>query len=217
MKNVDLVIFDCDGVLVDSERITNTVFAEMLNELGLSLTLEDMFEQFVGHSMSYCLELSEKLLQRPVPNNFEKEFHERSAIAYQTSLQPVPGIVDLLQGLEIPYCVASNSTHQEMQVTLGITQLLNYFEGKRFSVADVARGKPYPDVYLYAAKQMSVVPNRCVVIEDTAIGVRAAVSAGMRVFGYAKLTPAHQLEEEGAISFTDMQRFIELLSNLSLS
>lgn len=215
MSDVELVIFDCDGVLVDSERITNTVFAKMLNELGLSLTLEDMFEQFVGHSMLYCLALSEKLLQRPLPNNFETEFHERCAIAYQTHLQPVPGIVEILQNLEIPYCVASNSTHPEMQTTLGITKLLDYFEGKRFSAADVSRGKPYPDVYLYAAEQMDVLPERCVVVEDTPVGVRAAVSAGMRVLGYAKLTPAHQLEQEGAISFTDMWRLTELLRNIS--
>ncbi len=213
MKDVDLVIFDCDGVLVDSERITNTVFAEMLNELGLAVTLEDMFEQFVGHSMSYCLDLSEKLLQRPVPDDFEQEFHERTAIAYQNHLQPVPGIGYILQTLAIPYCVASNSTHQEMQVTLGATKLLCYFEGKRFSVADVARGKPYPDVYIYAAEQMGVVPGRCVVIEDTPIGTRAAVRAGMRVFGYAKLTPAQQLEKEGAIAFTDMRRLSHLLAS----
>ncbi len=216
MKNVDLIIFDCDGVLVDSERLTNTVFAEMLNELGLAVTLEDMFERFVGHSMTYCLDLSEKLLQRPIPDHFEQEFHERTAIAYQKHLQPVPGIVDLLQTLDIPYCVASNSTHQEMQTTLGITHLLDYFEGKRFSVSDVARGKPYPDVYLYAAEQMGVVPNRCVVVEDTPTGTKAAVSAGMKVYGYAKLTPAHQLEKEGAIAFTHMQQLPTLIRQTSL-
>lgn len=212
MSSIELVIFDCDGVLVDSERITNTVLAEMLNELGLAVTLDDMFEQFVGHSITYCLELSEKLLQRSVPDNFEQEFHERTAIAYQKHLQPVPGIVDILQGLEIPYCVASNSTHQEMQTTLGITHLLDYFEGKRFSVSDVARGKPYPDVYLYAAEQMGVVPNQCVVVEDTPTGTKAAVSAGMKVYGYAKLTPAQQLEKEGAIAFTNMQQLPTLIS-----
>lgn len=215
MSNFGLIIFDCDGVLVDSERISNTVFADMLNELGLAVTLNDMFEQFVGHSMSYCLDLAERLLQRPVPDGFVEKLRERTAIAYRTQLQPVPGVMEVLQTLKIPYCVASNSTHQEMQTTLGITELLPYFEGKRFSVADVERGKPHPDIFLYAAAQMGIGPSQCAVVEDTPVGVKAGIDAGMQVFGYAKLTPAARLEQEGAIAFSHMHRLPHLLINAS--
>ena len=211
MASVNLVIFDCDGVLVDSERITNIVFAEMLNELGIPVTLEDMFEQFVGNSMSYCLQSIKGLLGKPVPEEFVPEYIDRTAIALSKNLKAVDGITEVLNELRIPYCVASSGTHEKMQMTLGITNLLSYFEGKIFSVTEVQRGKPYPDVFLYAAERMGVQPDNCVVVEDTPIGVRAGLAAGMKVFGYAKLTPAHKLEQEGAIIFRDMQQLPNLL------
>ena len=211
MASVNLVIFDCDGVLVDSERITNIVFAEMLNELGIPVTLEDMFEQFVGNSMSYCLQSIKGLLGKPVPEEFVPEYIDRTAIALSKNLKAVDGITEVLNELRIPYCVASSGTHEKMQMTLGITNLLSYFEVKIFSVTEVQRGKPYPDVFLYAAERMGVQPDNCVVVEDTPIGVRAGLAAGMKVFGYAKLTPAHKLEQEGAIIFRDMQQLPNLL------
>jgi HAD superfamily hydrolase (TIGR01509 family) len=192
----DLIIFDCDGVLV---------------------TLEDMFEQFVGNSMSRCLELIQELLGKPVPDGFVREYTDRTAIALKQYLKPVDGIAEVLDEIEVPHCVASSGTHQKMQTTLGITNLLNYFEGRLFSVTEVARGKPFPDVFLYAAKQMRVEPTRCAVVEDTPIGVRAGVAAGMKVFGYAKLTPAWKLEKEGATVFEDMRQLPHLLKQTGSS
>lgn len=211
MASIDLVIFDCDGVLVDSELITNTVFANMLNEFGISVTLEDMFEKFVGHSMSYCLDLIEDLLGKEVPEGFVQNFTDRNAIALNKDLKAVDGIKEVLNQLIIPYCVASSGTHEKMQMTLGITNLLSYFEGKIFSVTEVKRGKPYPDVFLYAAEKMGVEPSKCAVVEDTPIGAKAGIAAGMKVFGYAKLMSAHKLEQEGAIIFRDMQQLSNLL------
>ncbi|WP_242045412.1 HAD-IA family hydrolase [Anabaena catenula] len=127
------------------------------------------------------------------------------------NLKPVDGIKEVLDELEIPHCVASSGDHKKMQTTLGITNLLSYFEGKLFSVTEVERGKPYPDVFLYAAERMGVEPAKCVVVEDTPIGARAGVAAGMKVFGYAKLMPAHKLEQEGAIIFRDMRQLPYLL------
>ena len=106
-----LVIFDCDGVLVDSEQITNRVFAGMLNELGIPVTLEDMFERFVGRSMSQCLELITKMLGRPVPRRFVEEYQTRSAAALRSELKAVPDIATVLAGIRVPYCVASSGTH----------------------------------------------------------------------------------------------------------
>ena len=212
MNKFDLVIFDCDGVLVDSERITNTVFAEMLNDLGLSVTLEDMFDHFVGNSMNRCLEIIQDMLGKPVPDNFVTEYKQRTKQALTENLKPVEGIKNAIDRLKFPYCVASSGEHQKMQTTLGLTGLLPYFTDKLFSVTEVARGKPYPDVFLYAAETMGFNPARCAVVEDTAIGVQAGVAAGMTVFGYAALTKAERLQKAGASHvFNHMKMLPELL------
>jgi HAD superfamily hydrolase (TIGR01509 family) len=193
-----LVIFDCDGVLVDSELITNRIFVRMLNELGLALSLEDMFERFVGRSMPQCLEIITKLLRRPVPPQFVEEYQTRSAAALKAELKAVPDIETVLATLRIPFCVASSGTHEKMQTTLGVTGLLPQFRGKMYSVSEVAQSKPFPDVFLHAARQQGVMPADCAVIEDTPTGVRAGVAAGMTVFGYCALTPKQRLVEAGA-------------------
>lgn len=212
ITNFDLIIFDCDGVLVDSERITNTVFAAMLNELGLAVTLEDMFDRFVGHSMKQCLEIMAKMLGEPPPITFVEQYQYRTKIALQTQLQPVRGIKEAIAQLNLPYCVASSGDHEKMRTTLGITELLPYFEGKLFSVTEVERGKPYPDVYLYAAEKMTTEPSRCVVIEDTPLGVQGGAAAGMTVFGYAELMAEERLQQAGAhLTFDDMSQLTKLI------
>jgi HAD superfamily hydrolase (TIGR01509 family) len=196
-----LVIFDCDGVLVDSEVITNRVFAQMLGELGMHFTLPEMFERFVGRSMTQCCELIAELLQRPVPAEFVEQFHHRASVALAAELKAVAGIeatLDLLDAHRVPYCVASNGTAEKMRLTLGHTGLLSRFEGKRFSVDQVARGKPAPDLFLLAARTFDVEPEHCCVIEDTPTGVTAGVAAGMRVYGYCALMPAQRMSAAGA-------------------
>jgi HAD superfamily hydrolase (TIGR01509 family) len=193
-----LVIFDCDGVLVDSELITDRVFAQMLNELGIAISVEDMFERFVGRSMPQCLEIVTKLLGRPVPRPFIEEYQTRTATALKAELRAVPDIETVLAAMRIPYCVASSGTHEKMHTTLGITGLLPRFRGKMYSVTEVAQSKPFPDVFLHAARQQGVMPADCAVIEDTPTGVRAGVAAGMTVFGYCGLTPKQRLIDAGA-------------------
>ncbi len=208
-----LVIFDCDGVLVDSELITNRVFVRLLNELGLALTLEDMFEQFVGRSMPQCLEIITQLRGRPVPPQFVEDYRTQSETALRAELKAVPGIEALLSAMRIPYCVASSGTHEKMQTTLGVTGLLPQFRGKMYSVTEVAHSKPFPDVFLHAARQQGVLPADCAVIEDTPTGVKAGVAAGMTVFGYCALTPEHRLIEAGAHhTFERMSELSGLLS-----
>ncbi len=208
----DLVIFDCDGVLVDSERITNTVFAEMLNELGLSVTLEDMFREFVGRSMSQCLEMIEARLGHSPPPGFLDDYNDRITVALERDLNAVEGIEAVLDAIDVPVCVASSGDHNKMRTTLGITGLLDRFSGRLYSVTEVANGKPAPDVFLYAAKKMGANPADCAVIEDSAPGVRAGVAAGMTVFGYAALTTPASLEKEGAIVFNQMAKLPSLLT-----
>jgi HAD superfamily hydrolase (TIGR01509 family) len=198
MSDYKLVIFDCDGVLVDSERITNQVFVEMLNELGLPLTLDDMFEQFVGHSMGQCLDKITNLLGRRPPDDFLPTYRARTRVALESNLVAVPGMEDALDSITLPHCVASSGDHEKMRSTLGITGLWSRFEGKIFSVTEVKNPKPAPDVFLYAASQCGVSPADCVVVEDTPTGVAAAVAAGMTALGYSALTPAHRLLAAGA-------------------
>jgi HAD superfamily hydrolase (TIGR01509 family) len=212
MQLIKLVIFDCDGVLVDSERITNRVFAEMLNELGLPVTLDDMFERFVGHSMAQCLDLITELLGHPPPANFVEEYAARTRAALRAELVATPGVKEALDQIGVPFCVASSGDHEKMRTTLSITGLWSRFDGRLFSVTDVQRGKPFPDLFPFAAARFGVSPSSCVVVEDTPVGVTAGVAAGMTVFGYAAFTPAHRLLKAGAhATFKHMRELPTLL------
>lgn len=203
MPRFDLVIFDCDGVLVDSERITNGVFAAMLKEIGLPVTLDDMFERFVGLSMARCLEQVAAMLGKAPPAGFEADYRRRAQAALEAELQAVPGVAAMLDALPLPYCVASNGSHDKMRATLGLTGLLPRFAGRMFSAADVAAPKPAPDVFLHAARSLGAAPARCLVIEDTPTGTRAGAAAGMTVWAYAALMPAGRLTEAGAAATFD--------------
>ena len=216
MTQFQLVIFDCDGVLVDSERLSNQVFADMLNELGFPATLDYMFDHFVGHSMAYCLDLVARLLGQPPPANFADQYRERVKDAFVAKLQTVDGIETALNEIKLPYCVASSGDHDKRRTTLGITGLLPRFDGKLFSVTEVGKGKPWPDIFLHAARSNGVAPDRCVVVEDSPTGVTAAVAAGMTVLGYAALTaPAGLLAAGAHHVFTNMAELPRLIDTVS--
>ena len=210
----DLLIFDCDGVLVDSERVTNQVFARVLEEeCGLQFSLEQMFDTFVGYSLAQCLARIEAILGYPPPPALADRYHVDTHRALKESVEAVAGIESTLQSIDIPYCVASSGTHEKMQLTLGKTGLLPYVENRLYSTSEVDRGKPHPDIYLYAAERMGVSnPSRCAVVEDSPTGITGAVAAGMTVFGYAEMAPAHKLEAAGAHHvFDDMHHLPRLL------
>lgn len=200
MTKFELIIFDCDGVLVDSEKIANEVFADVLNdECGLSLELDDMFEIFVGHSSSQCMNIIKRMLGKEPPDNLERRYKDEINRALSKSVTAVSGIEHALNEISIPYCVASSGSYKKMNTTLGKTNLLKYFKGKLHSSADVNRGKPFPDIYLHAAKAMGVFdPSKCLVIEDSPLGIKGGVSAGMTVFGYAELMKESRLLGAGA-------------------
>lgn len=196
----DLIIFDCDGVLVDSERVANEVFARVLDEVcGLKFTLDDMFDTFVGHSRAQCLQKVEAIIGAPPPPELDLRYQRDINAALEQTVQAIDGIESVLQTIPLPYCVASSGSHDKMKMTLGKTGLMRYLEGNIFSTSDVARGKPHPDIYLHAARSMGVSdPAHCIVVEDSPLGVTGAVAAGMRVFGFAELMPAKRLHEAGA-------------------
>jgi HAD superfamily hydrolase (TIGR01509 family) len=212
MSRFELVIFDCDGVLVDSELISNRVFAAVLGELGLPLTLEFMFEHFVGRSMQHCWEEVGGMLGKEVPAHVRHELQLRTSAALEAEVQAVHGVEAVLDSLEVPYCVASSGSHAKMATTLGATGLLPRFRGRIYSAADVARGKPAPDIFLHAADRCGVQPRDCAVIEDSPAGVAAGVAAGMTVYGYCAYTLERRLLEAGAhYTFNSMAKLPALL------
>ena len=199
-SSFDLVIFDCDGVLVDSERVANEVFARVLDEVcGLQFTLDEMFDTFVGHSRDQCLSKIEAIIGEPPPPELDRRYQQDINRALAESVAAIDGVEAVLEELALPCCVASSGSHDKMRMTLGKTNLMRFFDGRIFSTSDVERGKPHPDIYLHAAQTMGVDnPARCLVIEDSPIGVTGAVAAGMKVFGFAELMPAPKLHASGA-------------------
>jgi len=196
----DLIIFDCDGVLVDSEPVANAIFARVLEEeCGLRFSLEEMFDRFVGRSQAQCLQIVEDLTGEIPPSGLADRYKREINLELANSVVAVNGIETVLQHIDIPYCVASSGSHDKMKTTLGKTGLAKYFNDNIFSSSEVAQGKPHPDIYLYAAESMGVLkPAHCLVIEDSPIGVKGAVAAGMTVFGYAELMKADKLRAAGA-------------------
>lgn len=200
----ELVIFDCDGVLVDSERLCVRVEAELLTDLGWPIGVPEVVERFVGRSDASMHAEIEATLGRPVP-----EWHDRYEAAlhaaFQSELRPVDGIMTALDEIDVATCVASSGSHDKMRLTLGLTGLWDRFSGRIFSATEVAEGKPAPDIFLHAAKQMGVDPASCVVVEDSPFGVQAADAAGMRCIAYASgLIPVERLCGTGATVIDDM-------------
>jgi HAD superfamily hydrolase (TIGR01509 family) len=209
---IRLVIFDCDGVLVDSERIAVRVDVVVLAELGWVMTEAEVVERFMGRTDEYMASQIEAHLGHPLPANWEEPFQRLYREAFEAGLKPVPGILEVLDELATPTCVASSGTHERIRYTLGLTGLYARFAGRIFSASDVARGKPAPDLFLHAANRMGADPSECAVVEDSLYGIEAARAAGMRAFGYAGgLTPRHRLEGVGTVVFQDMRELPRLL------
>lgn len=208
---VSLVIFDCDGVLVDSEGLSSRVLVEAVHELGLELSSAEILESFRGCKMADFIAALGEHLGRPLPEDFTASFRKRSAEAFRSGLQAIPGIHEALGRITMPVCVASNGPHEKMNLALSITGLLPRFEGRIFSAYDIGSWKPAPDLYLHAAAAYGAAPENCVVVEDSPVGVRAGVAARMRVLGYtAGLDPA-PLAALGARPFARMEELPELL------
>ncbi|WSQ10981.1 HAD family hydrolase [Streptomyces sp. NBC_01231] len=210
----DLVIFDNDGVLVDSEPISNKLLAGYLTELGHTTSYEDSLRDYMGAAMHRVHDLVEAQSGRRLPEDFDDVFHGRVFAAFERELEPVAGAVGVLEKLAadgVPYCLASSGSHERIRVGHRKTGLGRWFDdGRIFSSQDVGRGKPAPDLFLYAAERMGVEPARCVVVEDSPLGVRAAVAAGMDVYGFTAMTPAERLQEATQL-FADMSELLDLL------
>ncbi|WP_406345997.1 HAD family hydrolase [Streptomyces sp. NBC_00648] len=213
IKPIELVIFDCDGVLVDSERIAVRVQVALGAELGWPLTEDEVIDRFIGRSSASIGEQIATRLGDEAAVVWWERFERLHREAVDAGLLPVDGLPEALDTVTLPTCVASSGSHGKMRHTLGRTGLYERFEGRIYSATEVARGKPAPDLFLHAARQMGVDPAACVVVEDSRPGVEAARAAGMRAFGYAGgLTPAERLEGPDTVVFHDMRKLPLLLA-----
>ena len=180
----DLVIFDCDGVLIDSEQLACAADAQMLTEAGYPITTEQVAKRFAGVPSDAMYAAIEADWGRPLPPGLRARVSDHVRALYRTELQPIPGVADMLRGLELPKCVASSSAPSKLALGLVETELFDLLYPHIYSVALVERGKPHPDIFLYAAAQHGTDPGRCLVVEDSVAGVTAAKSAGMTALGF---------------------------------
>jgi HAD superfamily hydrolase (TIGR01509 family) len=212
--HVDLVIFDCDGVLVDSEPIAIRIDAEIFAEFGMPMSEAEIVERFVGRSPSVTWGAIEEHLGRPLPADFSARTRAKFDAAYEHNLHAIDGIEEALDQITARTCVASSSDPDRLDHKLRLTGLFDRFAGRIFSAAEVQNGKPAPDLFLHAARRMGVEPGACAVVEDSQYGVQAARAAGMAAYGYTgSVTPARMLEGPGTTVFGDMRELPRLLQS----
>ncbi|HWH11027.1 MAG TPA: HAD-IA family hydrolase [Solirubrobacteraceae bacterium] len=205
------VIFDCDGVLVDTEPVSNSVLARLLTEAGLPTTIDDCLRYYRGRAMKAVLADAARRLGRPLAFDVGERYYAEIEPIFRRELDPVAGVVAALDRIDLPSCVASSGPHHKMEVTLRTTRLWDRFEGRIFSATEVAAGKPAPDLFLYAAARMGFDPATTAVVEDSIAGVQAAVAAGMCALAFAGETPPAELAAVGGLPFTDMAELPGLL------
>jgi len=215
MSNLlDLVIFDCDGVLVDSEPISNRVLADLLTEIGLPTTLEQSLRLFLGKSWKDNFLIIQERLGRTPPQELYEIYTNRMYQAFEAELKPVSGIESALDQISLKTCVASSGPHMKIRKTLGVTGLLPRFENHIFSADDVENGKPAPDLFLYACEKMGSKSSSSVVVEDALPGVKSALSAGMTVLAYTPSGDVNNLKKHGVATFEDMLQLPNILNGI---
>ncbi|PRX54186.1 HAD family hydrolase [Flagellimonas meridianipacifica] len=206
------IIFDCDGILVDSEEISNSILVEMANEIGAKIEMEYALESFAGKSLKSCLEYIEKRIEKPLPNEFEKKFRSRTFSAFKTDLKPIEGIHNLLDQIEIPFCVASSGPVEKIRLNLTTTHLIEKFENRIFSSYEIGSWKPNPRIFEYAAEEMGFKPNQCAVIEDSMVGIKAGLNGGFDVYALVNQKNKDEFKKAGAQVFFGMNELYELLN-----
>jgi HAD superfamily hydrolase (TIGR01509 family) len=217
VRRAELVIFDCDGVLVDSEPVGNRVLADALIEVGVPMTLTEVERDFRGLSMASVVRWVEASHGIKLDGGFLSDYQERLFVALRHGIVAMPGARETITRLAVPCCVASSGEPEKMRLTLGLCGLLPALRGRLFSAVEVERGKPAPDLFLHAAARLGMAPDRCVVIEDSVAGISAALAAGMQVYGYAPEAGPNgghkeRLRAAGAKPLVDLRELAELLA-----
>ena len=181
----ELVIFDCDGVLVDSEMLSAGMLMAMMTEEGFPLSEEAFRADFLGRSFAAAALRARERFGRPLPEDFENRYRDRLFAKLEAELKPMDGVAEVLAALRVPFCLATSSSPRRLALSLHAAGLAHFFEGRCFTASEVQKGKPAPDLFLLAAARMGVVPAQCLVIEDSELGVRAGLAAGMEVWHFA--------------------------------
>jgi len=211
MSKYKCVIFDCDGVLVDSEPISNQIIVDMANDLGADTDFDYAMKHFKGSHFKECIDKISKLVTQPIPDSFEATYRARTLEAFKKDLKPIEGVIEVIENLKLPFCVASSGLESKMRFNLDLIGLLPYFEGNIFSCYTIQKWKPDPSVFLWAARTMGFKPYECIVIEDSILGVQAAKNGGFDVFGFTAHDYNKELENEATKIFNDMSDLLEML------
>lgn len=211
MSKYKCIIFDCDGVLIDSESIAIGVLVDMANDLGANMNFEESLIGLKGKSLNSCMQLIEDKIGKPLPMNFEPDYRINTFEAFRKNIQPIKGITKVIENLKIPFCVASSGPENKIRLNLDVTGLLPHFEGNIFSCYAIQKWKPEPDVYLWAAETMGFEPHECLVIEDSVSGVKGALAGGFDVFGYTEHDYKNELMTIATKTFSSMDNLLEML------
>ena len=213
---IDLIIFDCDGVLVDSEDLANAITAKMLATYGHNITSEELIRRFKGMKLKTYFDILKNETGIELPESFETDLRNRMAEVFKTQVQPVEGALSLIKSLRVPFCVASNGPLNKIKENMKNINFYEYFKGNMFSAYEVKSWKPDPGLFLAAANHFGVKPQDCIVIEDSLSGVKAAITAGMTVYALNE----HEDDKSLAIAnrvFGSLEEIREFFVSLNLS
>lgn len=213
MSKYKCVIFDCDGVLVDSEPIGNQVMVDMANEFGANINLDYAYKNFKGNSIQNCVAQISNLVDADVSSNFIDEYRKRSYERFKNEIKPIKGVKNVIDNLDLPFCVASSGPETKIKLNLELTGLLPYFKSNIFSCYTIKKWKPDPAVFLWAAETMGFNPEECVVIEDSPIGVEAGINGGFDVFGFTAHDYKNELVKKTNTVFNNMDCLLNLVQN----
>lgn len=210
---IKCIIFDCDNVLVDTESTLVSVLMEMAAEYGAEMDIEEAIRLFSGRQLALSIQFLEQKSGSSFPLDFEEKFRERLYDEFRKNVQPIEGVKDVLEKLKLPYCVASSGPREKIELNLGLTGLISFFDKSRiFSSYDIESWKPDPGIFLHAANTMGFLPEECVVIEDSLAGIEAAKNGGFLVYGLTNGYNQQELADNGAIVFHEMKSLPNLLN-----
>ena len=207
------IIFDCDGVLVDSEEISNRVLLEMIQFLDVKIDKTFALENFSGTSLKSIFEYIEQITNKKLPDSFEGEYRKKTFELFKTDLKPIKSISETLDRIMVPTCVASSGPIEKIKLSLKTTGLFEKFKGNMFSSYEIGSWKPNPEIFEYAAEKMGCLPENCLVVEDSIAGIRAAKKGGFDVCGYANKRTRKRFELEGAIVIEEMEELTRVIRN----
>lgn len=212
MSKYKCIIFDCDGVLVDSEPLSNQVMVDLANALGANIDIDYAYKHFKGNSFNACANKISKLITQELPVDLEEQYRQESFKRFKKEIKPIDGIKDVLRDLKIPFCVASSGPINKIELNLELTGLSSFFQKKAiFSCYTIEKWKPDPAIFFWASRAMGFKKEECLVVEDSSIGIEAAIRGGFDVFGFTAHDYRGELQKKATNTFYHMNLLPELL------